>query len=533
MRENDLIKILHVDDNEDYLNLLELRLPLEDNSIFIEKAKSAKIALSMLSKKEFDCVLVDYEMSGMNGLEFLEAAKEKKMMVPFIFLTGQGNEEVAAQAFRLGADDYFTKDNTFAHFPRLVNSIKQNIAKYRHMKSEQYAAEALLKREKQLMALVSSLDELILLVDNKGVIIECFKPAKSFGTSNLPGDLLGMRLNDILPRELSPTIDEAMKQIRNNMEGKELEFAVDPDDDSRWHRIKILPFLGQTDITDYLVLIQDITDKMENRRSLIESEKRYRFLLENTFDYIYQIDIETGKYNFISPKISKLMGIPLEEIMDTPNFGRNMILEEDREQVILLDKMRQNEPEKENLISFRFYTANNEIKYIEQRSKVVLFDGKPRYIIGVFRDVTETVRSENFNKKLEAVYRDFFTESAEAVLLISDREGNVIDVVGDVSFKKKYGFPDLNFIGKNLRDFLEKQYLEANQGKISANFQKGLHVDDYFLLEHSKKKFYIYAKAVAIKDFNRDIERIIVLLQDVTDNWGQSQPPPEAKIFFK
>jgi len=532
LKENSSIRILHVDDNEDYLNLLELRLPLEDKSILIEKAKSGKIALNLLSKKNFDCVLVDYEMPGMNGLEFLEAAKEKHLLIPFIFLTGQGNEEVAAQAFRLGADDYFTKDNTFAHFPRLVNSIKQNSAKYHHMKSEQSAADALLKREQQLMALVSSMDELILLVNNNGIIVECFRPAKGYKSFKKNDDLLGKKLVNILPDEMLPVIKEALVQIKKDWEGKEFEYSIEPDNDTHWHRIKILPFLDiPGNITDYLILIQDISDKMANRRKLIESEKRYRFILENTFDYIYQIDVGTGKYDFISPKATELMGVPLDVIMNTPNFGRSLILPEDRDKVILLDRLRERNPEKENIISYRMHTANDEIKYIEQRSRVILVGGKPRYIIGVFRDITEAVRIENFNKKLEAVYREFFTESADAVILIADNKGNIMDVVGDIAFKKTYGFPDLIFKDKNLKDFLDKQYYLDNRNKILMNFKEGLHIDAYFLLESPKKNFYLYAKAVAINDFKDNIERIIILLQDVTDKWDSNQPPPEFRIF--
>jgi PAS domain S-box-containing protein len=533
LKENGSIRILHIDDNEDYLNLLELRLPLEDKSIVIEKAKSGKVALNLLSKKNYDCVLVDYEMPGMNGLEFLEIAKEQHMLIPYIFLTGQGNEEVAAQAFRLGADDYFTKDTTFAHFPRLVNSIKQNIVKYHHMKSEQSAADALLKRERQLMALVSSMDELILLVNSNGVIVECFKPAKKHNSFIENDDLLGKKLVDILPGEMSPVIKQALKQIKKDWEGKEYDYLIEPDNDTHWHRIKILPFLNTPgDINDYLILIQDISERMASRRKLIESEKRYRFILENTFDYIYQIDMRTGKYDFISPKAAEIIGIPLDVIMSTPNFGRNIILPEDKDKMMLVDRLRERNPEKENLVSYRMRTGNNEIKYFEQRSRVILVEGEPRYVIGVFRDITESVRTENFNKRLQEVYREFFTQSADAVVLVTDNKGNIIDVVGDITFGKKNDFPKIILKNKNVKDFLDKKYYLNNRNKILMNFKEGLHFEEYFLLESQNKKFYLYAKAVAINDYIGNIERVIILLQDVTDKCDSNQPQPEFKIIF-
>jgi|GEM_PF-6566081 len=62
----------------------------------------------------FDCfkleaLVLDFELSGRNGLEQIAAIKEKHPKLPVIFFTGQGNEEITRQAIKEGATDYLVK----------------------------------------------------------------------------------------------------------------------------------------------------------------------------------------------------------------------------------------------------------------------------------------------------------------------------------------------------------------------------------------------------------------------------------------
>ena len=73
-------------------------------------ALSAEQGLEMLEKEKFDVVVSDYEMPGMNGIEFLEKLRREGNGIPFIIFTGKGEERVAMEALNKGANRYITKN---------------------------------------------------------------------------------------------------------------------------------------------------------------------------------------------------------------------------------------------------------------------------------------------------------------------------------------------------------------------------------------------------------------------------------------
>ena len=143
-----MIRILHVEDDESDHQLVELNLIRLTNDLKFNWANSGNKALKLLQEKEYDCILSDYQMPGLDGLEFLKIVREKKIDLPFIFLTGQGNEQIAAEALRAGADDYFSKEIGIAHYERLINSIKRHFEAKAH-RDERMSAEKALKESEQ------------------------------------------------------------------------------------------------------------------------------------------------------------------------------------------------------------------------------------------------------------------------------------------------------------------------------------------------------------------------------------------------
>jgi len=97
-----------VDDEAPFLDLC--RLYLERSGRFsVTTMVSSKQALRLLEDRNFDAIVSDYLMPEMDGIEFLSQIRKYHGCIPFIILTGRGNEEVAISAINKGADYYLQK----------------------------------------------------------------------------------------------------------------------------------------------------------------------------------------------------------------------------------------------------------------------------------------------------------------------------------------------------------------------------------------------------------------------------------------
>ena len=119
-KEDKIIKVLLVDDEKGYINVLSNRL--SKRSINATKAFSGTQAIQILRKKDFDVVVLDLKMEDMDGIEVLKIMKKMAPEVPVIFLTGHGSQEAAREGIAFGAFDYLTKP---CELSQLIEKIKQ------------------------------------------------------------------------------------------------------------------------------------------------------------------------------------------------------------------------------------------------------------------------------------------------------------------------------------------------------------------------------------------------------------------------
>jgi CheY-like chemotaxis protein len=128
------ISVLHVDDDELALELIKHNLEKTDAEIVVYSEKDPHCALDTMKSLKFDCVLCDYEMPGLSGLQLLERIKEIDKQLPVIFISSQMDEKIAAQVLRAGATDYYTKSPDMAQYERLSNDIKRVVREQRELK---------------------------------------------------------------------------------------------------------------------------------------------------------------------------------------------------------------------------------------------------------------------------------------------------------------------------------------------------------------------------------------------------------------
>ena len=128
--EGGTIRVLHVDDDEGVLEVTATFLERQDDLV-VETATSVEAGLERLEDGGIECIVSDYDMPGMDGLEFLTAVRDCGLEVPFVLFTGRGNEAVASEAISAGVTDYLQKETGAEQYDVLANRIRNCANQYR------------------------------------------------------------------------------------------------------------------------------------------------------------------------------------------------------------------------------------------------------------------------------------------------------------------------------------------------------------------------------------------------------------------
>ena len=99
--------VLLVDDEEEFVSVLAERL--EARGLKVDTAGNGEIALEKAGAKEYDAILLDMAMPGMDGSETLKRLLEINPRLQVILLTGQSNLGQAVEAMKQGALDFLEK----------------------------------------------------------------------------------------------------------------------------------------------------------------------------------------------------------------------------------------------------------------------------------------------------------------------------------------------------------------------------------------------------------------------------------------
>ncbi|MFQ5560071.1 MAG: response regulator, partial [Nitrospinota bacterium] len=223
-----MIRILHVDDEEIFHILTRENLCQVDPDLQFVWLPSAQEALEILKTRHIDCILSDFQMPGMDGLEFLRAVRSANCQIPFILHTGQGNEKVAVEAFQYGADDYFTKDAGFAHYERMVNSIKKQITNFKEASKRRQAESAIVASEAKYKELV----------ENTSTILLRHKDGKVTFFNEFAQKFFGYDASEILGKSLVGTIFPETDSLGKDLRGLLKNPTINPEEYEENENIK-------------------------------------------------------------------------------------------------------------------------------------------------------------------------------------------------------------------------------------------------------------------------------------------------------
>ncbi|MBE0479802.1 MAG: PAS domain S-box protein [Dehalococcoidia bacterium] len=271
------------------------------------------------AKKDPDCLLLlDYKLPDMTAQDVMETLSKGGRPVPFIIMTGHGDEKIAVQMMKLGAMDYVVKDSRFLEvLPQVVGRA------CRELNSERVLAETearLQEFRRVLFTLMSHLPGMAYRGDNDPDRTMNFV---SGGAQDLTGyrpvDLTGGNRTAFMSLVHEDDRELVYNSIQTALVEKrpfEVEYRIrcaHGDDKWVWDKGSGV-FSSDGELQGIEGFITDITERKKAEEALAESEEKYRRIIETANEGVIIADIARGAITFANRKMSQISGYSRDEL---------------------------------------------------------------------------------------------------------------------------------------------------------------------------------------------------------------------------
>lgn len=387
------IRVLYVDDEPAMLEIVKQYLEMYDPFIAVYAVISPEEALEVLKEESFDCIVSDYSMPGMNGVEFANEAIRRKG-IPFIIYTGKGSDEVAEEAFANGVDDYLRKEMGATHYKILAKRIISSVERYR-------AKRELLESETKYSKLVEGGRYGIAIIDGP-------EPRLCFVNSVL-ANMLGYSIKELtsfttgeLHKIVHPDdLDRMLENIKDRLEGK-----VTKTKEYRFVRKngELLTMNVTSSVIErggkpaLQVVLFNRSEEQEPDSESHYTAEMYQRLIELAPDGVITFDLK-GYVTSINPAYSMLTGFSEEQIVNEhfTKIGAIKARDIPRYLKILSSVVR---GKVSDPIEFEYSRMDGSTRWGEGRFSLVKHRNNKREILAIARDITDRKRA---SEKLKVV----------------------------------------------------------------------------------------------------------------------------------
>lgn len=306
------IRILHIDDNLLDRQIIKNVLQKNPGEFEVIETESRPEFELHLSKSDFDLILSEFNIPGLEGLNVLQIVKEKKSEIPLIIVTGKGSEEIAVEAMKLGAADYVIKSEK--HLQNLSPTIRKVIENRKIQDDHNATQIAMQESEKLYRNLFESM-------------LNGFAYCKMIFDKDMPQDFIYLKVNTAfesltgLTNVVGKKVSEVIPGIRESdaelfeiygrvaLTGKPETFEIYVQALKLWFLISV--YSPQKE--HFVAIFDVITKRKLANELLIASEIRYRRLFESARDGILILDAETGMIVDVNPYLVELLGYSTEQ----------------------------------------------------------------------------------------------------------------------------------------------------------------------------------------------------------------------------
>ncbi|MFW6320345.1 MAG: bacterio-opsin activator domain-containing protein [Halohasta sp.] len=132
------IRVLYVDDDPQSLDVIPNRCEAVSELRFETESRPRTVVDQL--DADLDCLITDYRMPTMDGIELLTAVSQQQPDLPILLLTGHGGGEIASEALQKGATEYMEKSTAIEQPDLLANRVRNAVEQMRREKTNRALA---------------------------------------------------------------------------------------------------------------------------------------------------------------------------------------------------------------------------------------------------------------------------------------------------------------------------------------------------------------------------------------------------------
>ena len=268
------MNILIVDDNKDHQVLMEEALVKLIDEVNIVFASTGEECFHELIKEKYDAIVIDFNLSDMDGLEVLRSMSDKEYKTPSVMVTAFGDENVAVEAMKLGAFDYIVKSDNY--LKRLASIMIKVMQEPKLKKEKKKAEDDLRASELKYKTLIDNMIDVVFTADKELRIIS-INLAGQRVFENSCEDIKGLNFYDLIfdadREKIVDCVNGSFAGNREFLEG--FEFRIKTGNG----RIKDVQLNAKVDydksgnVTGFEGVVRDITGRKEFEQKLFQIDK--------------------------------------------------------------------------------------------------------------------------------------------------------------------------------------------------------------------------------------------------------------------